>query len=305
MVVIEMSYMQYRKRWSLKARLVLLVILSMVSCTCLAVTVTDVTECDRLAAHPSDPGKTAPGISWPELEANAALVACEKAIKRQPSNARLRYQYARVLDKQKRYRDAITWYRKAAEQGYASAQNSLGYAYEQGQGVPANNRKAVYWYEQAAQQGHAQAQNNLGTLYFNGKGVEADRQQALIWYRKAARQGNATAQQNIGVMYSRGYGVKKDEETAFDWFLKAATRENSHAQYSVGMSYFYGTGVDPDRNQAKRWFEKAASNGNYQASEALRRIQFRAAYCDSLRTISKTGSTKPLAGNRIRRRLCP
>ncbi|MGD8567847.1 MAG: tetratricopeptide repeat protein [Gammaproteobacteria bacterium] len=303
--MIEMSYMQYRKRWSLKRRLVPVVAFSIMSCSCLAVTATDITECDRLAAHPGDPEKRAPGVSWSNLDAKAALIACEKAIKRQPSIARLQYQYARILDKQKRYREAATWYGKAAEQGYASAQNSLGYAYERGQGVPANNQKAFYWYKQAAQQGHAQAQNNLGTLYFNGKGVAADRQQALLWYRKAAQQGNATAQQNIGVMYSRGYGVRQDEEAAFNWFLKAANLDNSHAQYNVGMSYFYGKGVEPDRNKAKQWFEKAAVNGNYQASEALRRMQFRTAYCNSLRTISKTESAAPVAGKRLRRRLCP
>jgi hypothetical protein len=34
---------------------------------------------------------------------------------------------------------SATWYRKAAEQGYAKAQNNLGWAYEQGQGVSGVN----------------------------------------------------------------------------------------------------------------------------------------------------------------------
>ena len=34
------------------------------------------------------------------------------------------------------YAEAIKWYRKAAEQGYASAQYNLGIMYDDGEGVP-------------------------------------------------------------------------------------------------------------------------------------------------------------------------
>jgi TPR repeat protein len=245
-----------------------------------------VTECDRLAAHPSDPHKLTTGVSWDDLDVVAALDACTGEVTRQPINARIQYQYARVLDKQKLYADAVQWYRKSAEQGYPAAQNSLGYAYEWGQGIETNLRLAVQWYRKAADQNFAQAQNNLGTMYYLGKGVDYDEQTALHWYQKAAEQGHATAQRNLGVMYSKGTGVKQNYETAFQWYLKAAGQDNSHAQYNVGMSYFYGKGVQSDREQAKIWFEKAAKNGNYQAAEALHQIEFKQAYCNSLKNSS-------------------
>lgn len=241
----------------------------------------DVTQCDKFAAHPDDPKKLAKGVSWAQLDAMAALDACALEINRQPSNARIQYQYARVLDKQELYNEAVAWYRKAAQQGYAAAQNSLGYAYEWGQGIEMNMQDALRWYHQAAEQGYAQAQNNLGTMYDHGKGVDNNEKQATYWYQKAAEQGNSTAQRNLGLMYSKGSGVKQNDETAFQWYLKAASQENPHAQYSVGMSYFSGKGVESDQNKARTWFEKAAKNGNYQAVEALNQFQFIQAYCNS------------------------
>ena len=40
----------------------------------------------------------------------------------------------------------------------------LGYMYRYGQGVPQNFELARQWYRLAADQGHARAQNNLGAL---------------------------------------------------------------------------------------------------------------------------------------------
>jgi len=52
--------------------------------------------------------------------------------------------------------------RAKAEQGDASAQNSLGIRYDTGEGVPQDYAEAVKWYRLAAEQGYAAAQFNLG-----------------------------------------------------------------------------------------------------------------------------------------------
>jgi TPR repeat protein len=41
---------------------------------------------------------------------------------------------------------------------------------------------AAAWYRSAAEQGDASAQNNLGVMYANGVGVERDDVQAVDWY---------------------------------------------------------------------------------------------------------------------------
>jgi hypothetical protein len=42
--------------------------------------------------------------------------------------------------------EAVRWYRKAADQGYANAQYALGFTYHKGQGVPQDDAEAVRWY---------------------------------------------------------------------------------------------------------------------------------------------------------------
>lgn len=53
--------------------------------------------------------------------------------------------------------------------------------------------EAASWFRRAAEQGEATAQFNLGYLMYKGLGVETDRKQALVWLRKASRQGNEKA----------------------------------------------------------------------------------------------------------------
>jgi len=94
-------------------------------------------------------------------------------------------------------------------------------------------KEAVRWYRKAAEQGHAQAQVNLGTLYSKGLGVGRDYTEAVKWYRKAAEQEHAQAQNNLGVMYSEGQGVMQDFKEAARWYRKAAEQGNNHAREAL------------------------------------------------------------------------
>jgi DNA polymerase III epsilon subunit-like protein len=95
------------------------------------------------------------------------------------------------------YTEAVKWYRKAAEQGNARAQNNLGMCYEYGKGVEQDYVKAVKWYHKAAERGNASAQFNLGFCYNIGKGFAQDYDEAVKWYRKAAEQGHTQAKDNL------------------------------------------------------------------------------------------------------------
>jgi TPR repeat protein len=52
---------------------------------------------------------------------------------------------------------AVNWYRKAAEQGYAPAQDSLGMHYDGGWGVPQDHALAHMWFNLAAASGYREA----------------------------------------------------------------------------------------------------------------------------------------------------
>ncbi len=55
------------------------------------------------------------------------------------------------------YAEAVRWYRRAAEQGYASAQYNLGVMYYLRRSVPQYYAAAARWYRRAAEQGFAKA----------------------------------------------------------------------------------------------------------------------------------------------------
>jgi TPR repeat protein len=129
-----------------------------------------------------------------------------------------------------------------------SAQYNLGVMYEQGKGVQQDYKQAVAWYRKAADQGMADAQYNLGVVYRQGQGVQQDSKQAAAWYRKAAEQtipttvdrlalGHAEAQFSLGLMYNKGEGVQQDFKQAVAWWQKAADQGHADAQYNLGVMY--------------------------------------------------------------------
>jgi hypothetical protein len=96
--------------------------------------------------------------------------------------------------------------------------------YDQGQGVPQDYAEAEKWYRKATEQGYASAQSNLGVMYEQGQGVPQDYAEAAKWYRKAAEQGNASAHGNLGAMYVKGQGVPQDYVLAHMWCTLATSR---------------------------------------------------------------------------------
>ena len=117
---------------------------------------------------------------------------------------------------------AVGWFRKAADQGFAAAQYNLGVAYREGQGIEKNLDTAFQWFQKSADQGHAEAQFNVGFFYANGQVVAKNPEQAAAWYRKSADQLYPPAQLNLGrALYTRGRRPA-GPDPAVDWFLKAA-----------------------------------------------------------------------------------
>jgi hypothetical protein len=64
----------------------------------------------------------------------------------------------------------------------------------QGRGVEQNDDEAVRWFRKSAEQGFAEGQVNLGVSYTNGRGVEKNDAEAAKWFRKAAEHGSVDGQ---------------------------------------------------------------------------------------------------------------
>jgi TPR repeat protein len=103
----------------------------------------------------------------------------------------------------KDYEQAIKWYRKSAELGYAKAQVALGLCYKEGQGVLGDYKEAVKWFMKSAEQGDAEGQCFLGYSYAIGEGVPQDIDEAVKWWTKAAKQGQKDAIKELRILKSR------------------------------------------------------------------------------------------------------
>jgi TPR repeat protein len=203
--------------------------------------------------------------------------------------------------------------RKAAEQGEAEAPIALGDAYYNGEGAKQDYKQAISSYRKAAEQENPVAQGKLGLMYssfkqlvrtiHSGEGLEQDFEKAIAWYesaadqvtdkqltdfglskeglrllkralrntkaaqgdvkaqdalRKAAEQGEAEAQIALGDAYYNGEGAKKDYKQAVSWYRKAAEQGNPVAQKKLGLMYSSGEGLEQDFEKAIAWYESAA-----------------------------------------------
>ncbi len=63
------------------------------------------------------------------------------------------------------------------------------------------NKMALYWLRKAANQGYAKAQYTLGGMYLAGDRVARDKKIAVKWFKKAAEQEYADAQRSIDMIY--------------------------------------------------------------------------------------------------------
>ncbi len=85
-----------------------------------------------------------------------------------------------------------------ARNGDADAQFELGKNYETGRiGLPKDLSEAQYWYRKAADQGDAYAEASLGILFNFGKGVQRDYAQAYLWYERAVTHAQGSNRDSI------------------------------------------------------------------------------------------------------------
>jgi uncharacterized protein len=197
--------------------------------------------------------------------------------------------------------EAVSWYRKAAEQGDVLAMSNLAATFFE----TGDKKQAEIWYRQAAVSGDLYSivklgrlledkgkieeavdlfrrgaeggehwgMLNLGYAYENGQGVKQDLQEAIAWYRKAVEGGNANAMNALGCLYCEGKGVSHDIKEAKKYLLMAAELGNNDAMYNMGF-VLYRHGDDPkDKAQAIEWLKKAALAGNTLAKRDLERLE--------------------------------
>jgi TonB family protein len=221
-----------------------------------------------------------------------------------PVEAWMKMQYVWTLDiaSPEKMSAALAQARVGAERGEAASENKLGMIYLNGQGVPRDLDEGKKWLLKAADQGQADAQQTLGMLAMP-RTINGDAAEAMTWFRKAADQGRAMSQYLLGMnLLKQGNAEEgrtwldkaarqghtgaqtalaqillktrqaEDQAEAITLLGKAAEQQDRSAQVLLGQSYETGNGVAQDYTQAAKLYNKAAIAGNHQAQLALARL---------------------------------
>jgi len=244
-----------------------------------------VNECDALAASPLDMDRARPpatGVTTENLDAEAAIKACNKAVADFPRIARYLYNLGRAYQKlalrpglgdDERRRvlaSARLAYDDAANRrGYISALNDLAVLDE----TDGRTADALDLFRRGAQQGHPLAMYNLALHYRDGIGLPRDDGQASEWFARAAGAGLVSAMVEYGRMLDRGSGQpdsKPNRRRAIEWLQRAADSGSLRAMYYLGRIYDHGQGRD--LLLALLWYGRAAEAGYSDAQVRVAQI---------------------------------
>ncbi|WP_022655681.1 tetratricopeptide repeat protein [uncultured Desulfovibrio sp.] len=171
--------------------------------------------------------------------------------------------------------------RVKAENGDPFAQTTLGVCYELGEGVDKDPVQAVSWYEKAAQKGWAGGMVRLGKCYAAGLGIPRNEKKAAeLWLQAATMQVVPHSIQETHVQEARaalahalrlGLGVPQDTEKALNTAMPAAHWGLPEAEYEVAMCLL-AEGPRKDKDKARVWLRQAASGGFPLAGKTLRKL---------------------------------
>ena len=237
--------------------------------------VPDQDNCDALAHYPRVP--TDYGINISEIASQAAIPACNEALRKSPDVIRFQIQYARALVAANRAEDAMNAVEQSARLGYPAAEMTIARMHENGM-LSGNGKpdyvNALRWYRLAAEDDYPPALYAIGRFTDEGRGgIRRSDTEALTWYRKAGELGYPPALAVLGARYRAGKGVKRNYQVALEWYNQAAELSYPAALYAIGNMYERGQGVKRNKNNAMAWYQKAQTEGHPEAAAGLQRLR--------------------------------
>ena len=163
----------------------------------------------------------------------------------------------------KDHAEAVRLYAPCAAAGDREAQETIGYMYLMGKGVPKDRDLAVSLLSAAAEQGSGRAAYRIAYMYDSGQCyTDPDLKKAMEWYYKASDLGDAEASFQIaGVLFM------KDTEwynpaSGRKYIEKAAESGFPEAEHQLGLMYVYGgNGFKKDPVKGKAYLVKACEDG--------------------------------------------
>ena len=143
---------------------------------------------------------------------------------------------------------------KSAASGYAPAQVTLAYIYDQSE----NDDAAFYWYQQAADSKDAAGLYGLGNMYAKGEGTEKDSTRAGQLILQSAQLDYLPAIRAYAFALENGHlGFDNNPATAANWYLKAAESGDTVSMRRLRDAYKFGQLSLPiNAQQSAHWDAK-------------------------------------------------
>lgn len=181
-------------------------------------------------------------------------------------DAQSQFQLSQQCFAEKRYEEMVEWLGRAANQGFAPAQDALGYVYEKALGVERDYDAALRNYRKASKNGSVQAGYRLATLRYKSK--DGRRHHAAIrkHLEQACQAGHREATRVLGYLLLQS---EAEQGVGLKLLTTLASAGDLLASLFVGLCYHAGQGTAPDDARARHFFTQAADGGLPMARELL------------------------------------
>jgi uncharacterized protein len=176
------------------------------------------------------------------------------------------------------YARAMTYFRKASDDGSPTADWYLGHMYRLGRGVPADHSVAYTYYSRAAEAYDSDEpdKNRLRIaidsqlwlaqyqrIGVKNAGIPPDAARAArTFLRLASNYGHPMAMFALGEMNLAGEGVQKNPQQGLKWLMAAARKRNPDAEALLGDIYEKGEIVRADETRSLMWYLLATENAS-------------------------------------------
>lgn len=142
----------------------------------------------------------------------------------------------------------------------------VAYLYRDGRGTGRDYKEAMRWFRKAADRGSGNAMSAIGYLYGKGWGVPRDDEAKLSWYKKSAETGYYRGQYNYGITLVvravRGSGTHDDLVTGYMYLILSRDQNKGSARFrEERIGYWMGEAekhltysqIDEAKRRARKW----------------------------------------------------
>ncbi|WP_333815861.1 caspase family protein [Tabrizicola sp.] len=225
--------------------------------------------CDLQAADYLDPEGVGIARFANEIEPEAALLACQSAVAREPQNARFHYQLGRAFAALRRHDEARAEWDTARKLGHSRASYAIGNAILNegretgGSTLEAAPEEAMAYFREGVELGDPYAFYALGRQMVRFGKTGQDRLRGYDLLMRALEVGHTYAMNELGYFYLDEKSEYYDPARGLRYLNESAARGDIYGYNNLGLVYMNGLGGQKkDAKLALDWFTKAADGGH-------------------------------------------